>query len=296
MANPEHLAAVKQGAAKWNAWRREHPDVQPDLNGADLERSDLEAANLRRASLIEAHLRGALLIRTNFNVADLNGADLSGTDLLSTSFGDCDLSAVVGLEECRHLGPSILDFRTIAKSGELPHSFLRGVGLPDRLIDYLPSLLDQPIQFYSCFISCSSQDDEFCRRLHADLQDNGVRCWFAPEDLKIGDRFRQKIDDSIRLHDKLLLVLSRQSVESTWVETEVESALERERQTGRLVLFPIRIDDGVMQTTKAWAGDIRRTRHIGDFSGWKDHEAYQTALKRLLRDLSEAAAKPAADQ
>ena len=64
--------------------------------------------------------------------------------------------------------------------------FLRGVGLPDNLIDYLPSLLNQPIQFYSCFISYSSKDQEFADRLHADLQNKGVRCWFAPHDMPIG--------------------------------------------------------------------------------------------------------------
>jgi hypothetical protein len=29
----------------------------------------------------------------------------------------------------------------------------------------------------------------------------------------------------------------------------------------------------------------RRTRHIGDFTRWKEHDAYQKALDRLLRDL-----------
>src|ERR1700687_3129063 len=68
----------------------------------------------------------------------------------------------------------------------LPIPFLRGVGLPDRLIDYLPSLFDQAIQHYSCFISYSTKDQDFADRLHADLQNKGVRCWFAPHDLPIG--------------------------------------------------------------------------------------------------------------
>jgi hypothetical protein len=51
------------------------------------------------------------------------------------------------------------------------------------------------------------------------------------------------------------------------------------------VLFPIRVDNAVMDTTEQWAHDIRRTRHIGDFSRWKEHDAYTKALERLLRDL-----------
>jgi len=125
----------------------------------------------------------------------------------------------------------------------------------------------------------------FAERLYGDLQVRGVRCWFAPEDLKIGDKFRARIDESIRIHDKLLLVLSQDSIRSQWVEREVETAFERERRENRTVLFPIRLDDGVMETTEAWAADIRRTRHIGDFTGWKDHDSYQQAFERLLRDL-----------
>jgi hypothetical protein len=53
------------------------------------------------------------------------------------------------------------------------------------------------------------------------------------------------------------------------------------------VLFPVRLDEAVMETDQAWAADIRRTRHIGDFSRWKNHDTYQQAFERLLRDLKE---------
>jgi hypothetical protein len=45
---------------------------------------------------------------------------------------------------------------------------------------------------------------------------------------------------------------------------------------------PRRRGDGYAEQ---WAHDIKRTRHIGDFSRWKDHDAYQKAFDRLLRDL-----------
>src|SRR5690242_20491630 len=121
----------------------------------------------------------------------------------------------------------------------------------------------EPIQFYSCFISYSSKDQEFAERLHAVLQSKNVRCWFDREDMKIGDRIRPRIDEAIRVHDKLLLVLTENSMKSPWVEKEVETAFEKERKLGRTVLFPIRLDDSVMGAEEAWAADIRRTRHIG---------------------------------
>ncbi len=63
------------------------------------------------------------------------------------------------------------------------------------------------------------------------------------------------------------------------------AVLEKERKQNKLVLFPIRLDDAVMKTRQAWAANLRRTRHIGDFRAWKDHDPYQKSLDRLLRDL-----------
>jgi hypothetical protein len=140
-------------------------------------------------------------------------------------------------------------------------------------------------EFQSCFISYSSKDEEFATRLHADLRNSGVHCWFAPEDLKIGDKLRPAFDDAIRIHDKLMVILSEHSVKSLWVEKEVETAFEKERQQNKIVLFPIRLDDAVMDTAEAWAADLRRTRYIGDFRQWKNDGAYKKAFERLLGDL-----------
>jgi TIR domain-containing protein len=122
-------------------------------------------------------------------------------------------------------------------------------------------------------------------RLHSDLQTKGVRCWYAPEDLKTGDKFRQRIDEAIRIYDKLLAVLSENSIESQRVEDEVEGALEKERQQNKLALFPVRLDDAVMNAGQAWAASLWRTRHIADFTNWETHDSYQNAFKRLLQDL-----------
>jgi TIR domain len=123
---------------------------------------------------------------------------------------------------------------------------------------------------------------------------NGVRCWFAPEDLKIGDRIRDTIDQQIRLQQKLLVVLSSASLISPWVEDEVEAALEKERTSPerRTVLVPITIDHAVDTTNCAWARKIKRTRHIGDFTHWDDAGEYQKAFERLLHDLQNTASKP----
>jgi hypothetical protein len=128
-------------------------------------------------------------------------------------------------------------------------------------------------------------------RLHADLQNKGVRCWFAPHNLPIGAKTWDAIDEAIRLRDKLLLILSKASITSEWVEDEVNKAYAEERSRKEIVLFPIRIDNTVISTTEPWAVKLRDQRNIGDFRQWNEPAAYRKSLDRLLRDLKASGAK-----
>jgi uncharacterized protein YjbI with pentapeptide repeats len=299
---------------------------QADLNEADFSQANLSGADLSQADLFRANLSGANLSGANLSWADLSQANLSQANLSQanlnraklgqanfsraviglTSFGDIDLNVVKGLDSVDHRGPSTIGIDTLSRSrGQIPDVFLRGCGFSDVQIETAklnnPDLT--PDQFtaityrihellvesaiHSCFISYSSKDEVFARRLHDDLQQKGIRCWFAPEAMKIGnDTIRSTIDYSIRLHDKLLLILSECSINSSWVEKEVETIFREEDRRGETVLFPVRLDETVMKTDQAWAANLRRTRYIGDFSQWQDHEAYQQSLARLLRDLT----------
>lgn len=240
--------------------------------------------NFQYADLSYAKFNDSLLLACNLSNAILQETDLTGAQIFANVFSDTNLSTVAGLEECLHLGPSSVDYHTLRRSTNVPLKFWRGCGLPDQIIEYMPSLSGQAIEFYSCFISYSSKDQEFAARLHADLQDNGVRCWFAPHDLVIGGFIQEHIDRQIRLHDKVILILSEASVASAWVRREVKMAIEEEKE-GRHVLFPIRLDNAVLDTTDQWAHDIKRTRNIGDFTKWKEYGAYRTTFDSVLRDL-----------
>lgn len=324
MADRKQVSILKEGGVEaWKVWRELNPMARPDLSyaefsgtnlagvdfsnanlaGAIFIHSDLNRANLVEADLSRANLRWTDLSRGNLHETTLAGANLrwtnlSGANLIATKFdlaimsstqlGDVDLSRSKGLETVRHFGPSTIGINTVYKSeGKISEAFLRGAGIPEPFIVHMKSLVAamSPIEFYSCFISYSSKDEELAERLHADLRSKNVRCWFAPEDLKIGDKLRSAFDEAIRVHDKLMVLLSENSVSSEWVEKEVETAFEKERHEKRTVLFPIMLDDAVMETHQAWAADIRRTRHIGDFRDWKNHDSYKKGFERLLRDL-----------
>jgi uncharacterized protein YjbI with pentapeptide repeats len=270
-----------------------------NLNNAVLQRADFTNANLENASLHGADLRGAHLEWCGLSEADLSdsdlrlagltgatlaGANISNALLGETVFADADLSNVVGLDSCRHNGPSVVDHRTLQRSRKLPLSFLRGVGVPDALMDYAASF-GNAIKYYSCFISYSTKDQVFADRLHADLQNRGVRCWFAPHDMKIGAKILDTLDEAIRLRDKVLLIMSQNSLGSDWVEDEVSKAFAEERSRGKTVLFPIRLDDDVLTTAEPWATKLRDQRHIGDFTRWHEVDVYRERLDRLTRDL-----------
>jgi uncharacterized protein YjbI with pentapeptide repeats len=265
-----------------------------DLSMANLIRADLSGASLREADLSGANLRKANLTMVNLTEADLSETNFSGAHIQSAVFGNVDLNTVRGLESVLHLGPSTIGIDTVYRShGNLPEVFLRGAGVPDEMITYMKSLVGRPFEFYSCFISYSSQDQEFAKRLHADLQSEGVRCWFALEDIRSGRKIHQQIDEAIRLHERLLLILSAYSMLSEWVKTEIAKARQREAREKWQVLFPMRLVS--FEAVRDWecfdadtgkdsAREIREY-FIPDFSNWKNHDAYQVAFQRLLRDL-----------
>jgi uncharacterized protein YjbI with pentapeptide repeats len=279
--------------------------TEASFRGSEMQKSRFQFAGLHSTDFSKANLRNCRFISSNltsavFSGADLTGSEISGCTLFdsrfdganlsgvlfqNTFFANVDLSKAVGLDSCRYAGPSIVDFRTLQRSGVLPLSFLRGIGLPESLINYLPSLMEQAIQTYSCFISFSAKNQDFADRLYADLQNNGIRCWFAPLDLRIGEDILHGIDQAIRVREKVVLILSEESIASGWVQDEVTTAFEEERKRKETVLFPIRIDDAVMDAAEPWAAKLR-ARNIGDFRGWKDHDTYKKAFARVLRDLT----------
>ena len=323
MANPEHLEILRSGGFNWNYWTTAHPNLRPDLSGSDLSALELGApmfhntnldranlgnknffnetfenaslhsahlhfADLRRANLRNADLSNSNLILANLSEADLDRANFAGALIGWTIFGDNDLSTVQGLDTVHHVGPSVIGIDTIYKSkGQIPEAFLRGSGVPEGFVEFARDLVvaEQPIQFYSCFISHSSRDNAFCDRLHTALLANDVRAWYFPRDARWGESVWAEIDRSIQLNDKLILVCSRDSLTSEPVMREIERCLAREDRERRNILFPISIDDYIfVEWEHERKQDILR-KVIGDFQNWQNAGSYAAALETLLLGL-----------
>ena len=232
-------------------------------------------------------------------------ADLQGAKVGLTVFGSVDLSEARGLHGVEHLAPSTIGSDTFFKSkGKIPEIFLRGAGVPDIFLQYAASLADKPFEFYSCFISYSTKDEEFATRLHNDFQGSGIRCWKWNHDARTGRSLLGEIDKAIRGYDKLVLIASESSLKSPAVIREIERALvqEDERLNRKLagdlnvdcdVLFPVRLDDFIF---KGWDHERKvdvTKKVIADARGWATEPAvYRSVLERLLRDLKSEKPKP----
>lgn len=324
MVNQEYMAQLFYGLEHWNQWRKQNPGLRPDFRGANLANMDLRGANLSEADLSAAllndsnlagsNLRKADLRRANLNGANLEGTNLSGahlgkTTLIGTNFsgthlnrtnlsgatlGDAvfarvDLSKIKGLIEIHHWSPSRVVLHTVhLPQDESALHFLRGSGVPDEWLAVYSATMMAPIHYHSCFLCYDRQDTTLARRLHADLQDQGIRCWLSPKETPLNQENQFQIDSFLHMQEKKLLLLSEYSMNSSWVVEEIRLALEKEIRQQRPILFLVCVDTSVLETAQVWAGKLRRTCYTADFTQWATPHIYQHLFDRLLRDLRRA--------
>ncbi len=187
----------------------------------------------------------------------------------------------------KQIGPSGIGIDTIYRSqGKIPERFLRDAGVPDTFLDYMHSLVGQPIRYFTCFISHSHHDQRFCDRLYTDLRSHDVPSWYFPEDATWGKSVWGEIDRSIKVYDKLVVVCSEHSLQSHAVQREIERALQREDREGKHILFPLRLDNYLFEE---WEHERKAdviSKVVGDFRGWnRSAEKYNTAFQKFLKAL-----------
>jgi hypothetical protein len=293
------LRGGEQGIAEWNR-RRSNGEKIPDLRGAVLRGADLRGADLRGAHLERANLRypnltGAVLFQADLSGADLTGADLSGARCGSTIFADIDLSEVEGLDSVVHRGPSPISTSTLVLSkGKIPEGFLRRCGLspwevltaklydpvttPTGLAELQYQIFDALMKGRSmingCFISYSWKDAKFVDKLRDRLVKEGVNVWLDRHDMVAGT-IQDQVWRAIQVHHVALLVLSKDSVESDWVENELDMARAKEKAEGRAVLCPVALDD-------AWKAKVAAKDKPGDPS----RPLWRTLTQKLIVDFS----------
>ncbi len=267
------------------------------LIGVDLNDADLIESNLNRANLGKANLTGADLLGANLSGANLSGATMSRAIVGYTIFGSVDLSGVAGLETVGHVGPSTVGIDTILGSGgKIPDVFLRGCGV-DPLIQKMlvgdghskseafyewNSKGHNPLQ--RCFISYATEDKSFVDRLQKKLNERKVDYWYAPEHGRVGVDIKREIDLEISLRDRMLLVCSEVSLTKDYVQYEIERGIEQEKKRKAQVIFPVMIDDALLEWKDPHATHIRKVRAV-DFRKATKGQAFEKKLPGLLQQL-----------
>ncbi len=64
---------------------------------------------------------------------------------------------------------------------------------------------------HDVFISYAEEDKQVAEQVCRTLEKEGVRCWMAPRDVKVGDDYEEAILDAIASSPLLVLILSKHS-------------------------------------------------------------------------------------
>ncbi len=90
----------------------------------------------------------------------------------------------------------------------------------------------------SVFISYKSEEKDVADLVKSTLESNGFSCWIAPECIPYGGKYSSEIPTAIKESKVFVLILSSNSMQSNWVEKELDSAINKKK-----VIIPFRIDD-----------------------------------------------------
>jgi hypothetical protein len=100
--------------------------------------------------------------------------------------------------------------------------------------------LEKPRQV---FLSYATGDRAVAEKIATALTRAGLRVWFDTWELASGDSIAERIEQAVSSSDLLLVLLSRRSVESQWVQKELGAALERELKDRAITVIPALIED-----------------------------------------------------
>lgn len=260
--------------------------IESNLSNAYLSHAVLKNANLLNANLTEANLLGA-----NLTYAKLDNTNFTRCKIGNTILGLINLNTCKGLETIEVTSECSIDFQTLRISKNIPKSFLLKIGLPELYIDYLPDFFSDTLTLFPAFLSHSKENREFARKLYEALIAKGVNVFFDEKELKPGDSLVKTITKGINHYDKTILVCSKESLASKWVDYELELVLKKElalmeqKETDDVsLLIPVTIDDQIF----SWNGDKEwiKDRYIGDFREWQDSAKFEKALNELIQALN----------
>ncbi|MFB6185331.1 MAG: toll/interleukin-1 receptor domain-containing protein, partial [Halobacteriaceae archaeon] len=110
-----------------------------------------------------------------------------------------------------------------------------------------PNVLQDRLQYKSMspkiFISYSHEDADEAEEIKSRIENRGLGTWFDVEDIEVGESIAQKIAEGISRADLFVVLLSKSSVRSGWVEDELNQAKTKENIEGDVFILPLLLED-----------------------------------------------------
>jgi len=131
------------------------------------------------------------------------------------------------------------------------------------------------------FVSHSSDDAVAARRLVELLRGYGVDSWIDHEQIRFGDSIPGRIAEGLSAADVILVLVSEAFVESSWCRAEYEPLLQREIESGRTAVIPLRLDDATMPVL------LSAKRYV-DLRNGLDEASVGELAETILSERSEA--------
>jgi len=93
------------------------------------------------------------------------------------------------------------------------------------------------------FISYASSDRAFAKSLAIDLKEVGLNPWLDEWEILVGDSIVQKVSSGLENTRFLVLVLSKHSIQSKWVENEWQAKYWDEIKEKKVFILPVLLED-----------------------------------------------------
>jgi len=117
------------------------------------------------------------------------------------------------------------------------------------------------------FISHASSDKPFAERVATALQNNAINPWIDKEQIRVGDDVLEKLGDGLRTMDLLVLIVSKRSLRSRWVDRELKFAVRREIDQRKILILPFIIDSTQSNELPWYLHHLRAERVPSDNHG-----------------------------
>lgn len=127
------------------------------------------------------------------------------------------------------------------------------------------------------FISYSNLDEEIVLKLREKLESCGFNCWIHKKAIQVGENFAEEIVDAINQCIVMIVICSRNSIDSNHVKREVNLAVDR-----KLSILPLQIEDVELSKTLHYLLSLHQILDVYEEPLENYYPRIISKIKRLL--------------